>query len=413
MSAKLINPTHTTSRLRRRYSAGFYLLTFAAGGAMAAQVDITARYVPETNNPTFENTTYNSGFCDIQPGKCTAGSYTLSIPNQTQFMALVKNLNVDIRVPRAWRELDVTHADGSSQKVRVRFTGLGATLNFSPDVLTITGYPNISNRPHEVIWGGSSFGTAPAGCSPGIGAYTATSYLFFWYFSSDNPCTKQSNYDVTPGIYFNYVNFMYELETPNPLAMSAGLYRGQLTYTIGPAGELVLGNAIATDSVLTLNFALSVLHTFRVDMPSKINLELAPPGGWDPQRVYNGASQLPDKLLAEQDYQQWTSTRFKMQLQCEYAVGDDCGLQNDEGNTNIAVTTSVTLPNGLQNSSNGPVDHYPLSNRVASAFQPTRYINNEHATLHFEVDKAGVKQMVNSGSRHFHGDVTVIWDSQV
>jgi hypothetical protein len=37
-----------------------------------------------------------------------------------------------------------------------------------------------------------------------------------------------------------YLDFAYELETPDPLGMSSGHYTGSLTYSVGPNGDFDL-----------------------------------------------------------------------------------------------------------------------------------------------------------------------------
>ncbi len=395
-----------------------YLLMFAAGSVMASEINITARFLPNANNPDvnkFENTTANSGYCAIYPARCTGGIFSISIPNVTWHHTMKKGQNVGIRVPYAWRELQVTHSDGSTQTVKVRIVGLGANYRIEPNVLNITGFSSSeAGRAHDALWGGLGWIVSPAGCtSTYFGAFTPTYFTFFWLFNSANTCAKTSSYDVYPGVYFSNINIMYEMQTPNPLAMSMGTYRGKLNYTFGANGDFAFSTSGTADPNVTLNFTLSVQHQLRVQFPPATNhLALAPEGGWQ-QWIYNGASQLPKKLLANQPYQLWSSTRFKMQLRCQYSVGNDCALQNDYGDTQVPVKTAVTLPYGMQDSSNKTVNRYPLSNSTASIFKPTRYVSDERAVLHFEVEKSGVEQMVNSGGGRFRGNVTVIWDSEI
>ncbi len=415
----LLNKLHLSRAVFPRLP--LYLLTAAISSAMASEVNVTARFLPDSNNPNvneFENTTPVTGYCKINPAWCKGDQrFSIAIPNRTEETRIPINQSIGLKVPYSWRELQVTHSDGSTQPLKIRIVGVGATLQLYPQVTTITGLDNngIDDhlKAHNLLWGGATWLYPAGGCSGGSGGrYTNWAYFFFWGFSSNNACTKTARFEV-PSIYFGELNIMYELQTPNPLAMSMGLYRGQLTYNLGPNGDFVFGDATATDPNITLNFTLSVQHTLQVIFPPGADqLTLAPQGGWQ-QWLYNGPRHLPEKLTANQTYQQWSSTRFKMQLQCQYTLGNNCGLQNDAGNTQVAVKTSVTLPNGLLDSSNRPVNRYPLTNNIPSVFQPTRYVNDERATLHFEVDKPNVEQMAASGGRRFRGDVTIVWDSQV
>ncbi|MEN0106922.1 MAG: hypothetical protein AAGC84_10900 [Pseudomonas sp.] len=394
--------------------AALTLLTSFFGLAMASETAITARFLPDSNNPevnNFVNTTPNSGYCVTNPGDCNwRKAFSVAVPNVTEYIPLISGQGVGFKVPNSWRELTVTHDDGTTQKVQVRIVGIGSRYNLSQSVDSITG---VNGSTHSWLWD-REYVYAPAGCSyGGLGFYSQWNYTFFWGVNSDNPCAKFSRVNVSPGMFFSVINFMYEMRTPNPLDMSMGTYKGQITYTLGPGGDFDLGGAVASDPLITLNFTLSVQHNLRVQFPINANLlALAPQGGWQ-QWVYNGAANLPPKLIGNQPFQQWSSTHFKMQLQCQYALGSDCAIQNDAGTTQVPVKTMVTLPYGLRDGSNKPVNRYPLANDTPSIFHPTRYVSDERSHLHFEVDKQGVQQMVDSGGGRFRGDVTVIWDSEI
>ena len=47
---------------------------------------------------------------------------------------------------------------------------------------------------------------------------------------------------------YHYLDFAYELVTPNPLGMSSGKYRGDLTYTVGPSLDFDMGDIMLPSS---------------------------------------------------------------------------------------------------------------------------------------------------------------------
>ncbi len=328
MSATTVFTQHPKIGRNAYIGAGFYLLMFTVSSVTASEVNITARFLPDSNNPNvnnFENTTPNTGYCQINPTWCSSDRrFSIVIPNRPI------NQSIGLKVPYSWRELQVTHSDGSTQPLKIRIVGMGATQQLYPEVTTITGEPNAIIA-HDKLWSGGHWLYPQQACSGGSGGrYTDWAFYFFWTFASANACIKTALFEI-PSMYFGELNIMYELQTPNPLAMSMGLYRGQLTYNLGPNGDFVFGDATATDPNITLNFTLSVQHTLQVIFPAGADqLTLAPQGGWL-QWLYNGPRHLPEKLTANQTYQQWSSTRFKMQLQCQYTLGNNCGLQNDAG----------------------------------------------------------------------------------
>lgn len=379
--------------------------------AVASQVNITARYVPSVTNPSanqFENTTPNGGYCAQNPKVCTQkGLFSVSIPNETDYTPLIKGQPTKITIPNYWRDVTVTNAEGYSQTVKIKIVGMGETYNASTDVNTLAGG-------HEKLWEGGTWLNTSPGCTPtGSTSFTSSWYRAFWRYNTNTTCEKTPLFDLTPGIYFDELNFMYEMETPSPQTLSGGTYTGQLVYTIGPNGDFKLSNATSPDPVVILNFTLTVQNMLRIQFPAGSDrLTLQPEGGWQ-QWLYNGANSIPKKLLANEPYQLWTSGKFKMQLQCQYPSGSDCAMQNEKGTATVPVKTMVTMPYSVQSTSNTPVNHYQLSSDTPAIFKPSRYVNDEHAALNFEVDKAGVTQMVNSGGGRFRGNVTVIWDSQI
>jgi hypothetical protein len=409
MNAKKEPSQRLTSRVKQAIKIG--LLMLAASSTLAADLNITARFSPDSNNPNkneFINTTPVSGFCLLFPAYCT-GRFSITIPHLIPYSPLVAEVGVQLRVPYDWQNLEVRHTDGSTQTVKVRIVGMGTTYELTKSVISITG-----SSDHSSLWHKGSWVYAPSGCGgTGLGHLSAVWYRSFWTFQSAAACVKIPRFSDNPGIAFKEINIMYELQTPNPLEMSAGIYTGSHTYTIGPNGDFQIGAGQPDDPILRLNFSLSVQHTLLVKFPVNSNLlALQPEGGWL-QWLLHGSNRLPNKLLANQTYQQWSSSRFKMQLQCQYLIGENCGLQNIAGDRQVPVKTMVTLPQGLRDTSNKVVSRYLLSNSVPSIFQPSRYVDNERSTLHFEVDKAGVEQMATRPGDRYRGDVTIIWDSQI
>lgn len=403
----------SSASLSKLLIKGLTILLLTATNAMALDINITARYSPAQSilhANSFENTTPNSGYCVNFPASCAAAdSFSVSFPGANGLLNIAKGDNVELRAPIAWREFEVTNSEGYSQKVKMRIVGLGGTYHTASAVSTITGQSNFTAG-HNALWSTGSWTNPPAGClSPGSGASAERLQEFFWNFKSSGTCTKTANFDVRLG--FDKFSFMYELETPNPLKMQPGTYTGNVLYTIGQSGDIKYGDGISAYPNVNFKFTLTIQHDLRIQFPTAADkLALQPEGGWQ-QWLYNGSRYTPKKLLANQPYQIWASGKFKMQLQCQYPVGNDCGIQNSSQTTLIPVKTMVTLPYNLRNN-NQPVSRYPLTNNTPAIFQPEEYVNSEKSTLHFEVDKTGVEQMINSGGGSFRGDVTVIWDSE-
>ncbi len=68
----------------------------------------------------------------------------------------------------------------------------------------------------------------------------------------------------------NYLRSIgYHLETPNPLQAQDGQYSGSVTYTVGNGQQIDLGQGDYSDSELTLQLLLDVVHDFKVRFASE------------------------------------------------------------------------------------------------------------------------------------------------
>lgn len=166
---------------------------------------------------------------------------------------------------------------------------------------------------------------------------------------------------------------------------------------------------IPTDSLLSLNFTLNVQHTLKVAIPPGGNkVELTPKGGWQ-QWLQKG--RVPEKIYRDQTVLISASSRFKMQLSCEQVMGDTCAISN--GGHEVPVDVLVSMPNGIANDGDSSaVSRKPLSVATAQVFKSTFHVDNRASSLHFEIQKRHVEQML-SEQGNYKGNITVIWDSDL
>jgi hypothetical protein len=215
---------------------------------------------------------------------------------------------------------------------------------------------------------------------------------------------------------YDYLDFAYELETPNPLGMSSGKYFGSLTYSVGPNADFDMGDVMVTSqSTLTLNFALDVQHTLKVDIPPGGNrVELVPQGGW---QAWLQQGRKPTRLFRDQTFNISASSRFKMNLECQYSQdGKTCSLREPESGDVVPLKVSVSLPYGLTDGGGQAVSRRQLlrDGSGTELFQPGIYVDRKPGTLHFEIPADEVAEMIHSGTqRQYSGSVTVIWDSEI
>lgn len=105
-----------------------------------------------------------------------------------------------------------------------------------------------------------------------------------------------------------------------------------------------------------------------------------------------------------------------MNMQCQYSIGNDCGLWDSKANHVVPLEVRVTLPHGIVDAAEQPVNRRRLLSDGSGTelFQPGFYLDRKTGTLHFEVARDAVDDMLVPGvARSYSGNVTVIWDSEV
>jgi hypothetical protein len=316
-------------------------------------------------------------------------------------------------LPAQWRELTVINSrTGEQERVEIRISGIGSNYALSDTAMNLAPGSTSAVQAHNMLWG-SSWVYAPAPCLySGVGLYSGSTYAFFWRTPTLGVCAKQAKYTI-PSMRYTSLGFAYELRTPNPLGMSSGLYTGNLTYTVGPGMDFDMGDVmIPDDSTINLNFELTVEHTLKVDVPPGGNrVELVPEGGW---QAWLNRGRKPGRLFRDQSFNISASSRFKMQMECQYVAGDTCGVEDTAGNR-VPLQVAVSLPAGLGREDGSPVHRQPLklSGVGTGLFQPRFYVDRVPGALHFEIQRADVEQMLARDATTYRGNVTVIWDSEV
>lgn len=398
------------------------LAVLSLAQAQAANQEIRALFQPDPSQPTknvFINKTPNSGYCAAYPGQC-AENNTFSIEIPVRFestRAIVPGAPRDamsLKVPANWRPLTVSNLEtGTTETVEVRIIGIGSNFVLSDTAANLVGVSDILEG-HQRLWSNSSWVYAPAPCQySGVGAYTPSTYRFFWKAPVETWCTKVAAYRI-PSMAFDTLDFSYELRTPNPLNMSSGLYTGSLSYTLGPTGDFQMGPMmVPDDGDLTLNFVLDVQHTLKVDLPPGGNkVVLEPEGGWQPW-IASGVK--PSRIYRDQLFHLSASSRFKVMMLCDSFTfyGAECRLRG--GTDATWVHTKLSLPGGINGPDGAPVKDLVLKkNEWVGPFYPGLYVDRKPGNLRFEMPPDAIAFTVRPGaSDTFRGDITVIWDSEV
>jgi hypothetical protein len=412
---------HRFNNALKRLFTGVALSASVSLTAEALTQDITAVFRPDAANPQinkFTNTTPESGVCPSHMPQRCKDLNIFSIRDS----AFTANSNGPIlaehagprqgamfKMPSDWRRLSVTHsATGKEETVEVRIAGVGSWSVLPSDMSFHTAWVG-----NQRSW---SHPGPPNPCqSTGYAVGRPHYILWFWIVpEGTGTCAVQAKLEI-PHFTHQYLEYAYELRTPNPLTMSSGQYTGSITYTMGPGQDFDFGDVmIPNDSTFTFNFTLDVQHTLKVEIPPGGNkVEMVPQGGWQAWLQHN---RKPTRLFRDQTFNISASSRFKMGLECQYAVGNTCHVYDSVSGHSVPVNISVSLPHGLTDAGGQPVNRRPLllDGGGTELFQPGFYVDRKPGTLHFEIPADEVAEMIHPGAaRKYSGNMTVIWDSDV
>ncbi|KOY03661.1 hypothetical protein [Pseudomonas nunensis] len=393
------------------------LMVLMVPTAEAFNQEIRALFTPDPAQPQkniFINKTPDSGYCATYPDECKQHNmFSIRIP--TRFgpsSVIMPGTGVPIKVPANWRQLTVTNREtGESEVVEVRITGIGSDYFLSHTAASLVGVTD-DREGHQKLWTNERWVYAAPPCQySGVGAYTASTYRFFWKTPSEAPCTKFAAFRI-PFMSFETMDFAYELRTPNPLGMSSGLYTGSMNYFLGPGQDFDIGGLNPDDGNLTLDFVLDVQHTLKVDIPPGGNqVVLEPIGGW---QSWLEQGRKPVRLVRDQTFLISASSRFTMRLECEWGLPNGCAIVDRVTGIAGIVDVSVSLPNGLTDGTGQTVKRMSLSREASVVFHPAFYADRKPGKLHFEMPESSTNHVIlNAQGRPFYGNITVIWDSEV
>lgn len=396
------------------------LAMLSSMGAQAITQEIRAEFRPDNAQPhrnVFVNKTPVSGYCVSFPVDCQAAKmFSIRLPLRFNSIGeIAKGVPLPIKVPANWRSVVVRNRNTQeTEVVEIRISGIGSTYRLSHSAASLVGVTN-NLEGHRLLWG-STWVYAPAPCGySGMSVLDAKAYMFFWKTPQEAPCTKTAQF-LIPHMQYDYLDFAYELRTPNPLGMSSGDYTGQLTYRVGSGGDFDLSDQmVPDDELVVLDFNLNVEHTLKVDVPPGGNkVELVPLGGW---QGWLQSGRRPVSLFRDQTFNISASSRFKMELACQHSsFSYDCAIFDPVSRRSVALQVYVTLPNGLTTMAGEPVRRLRLygGKDKYQVFKPGQYVDRKPGVLHFEVPQSQMAFMLQPGVQsNYFGYVTVIWDSEV
>ncbi|MEE3635743.1 hypothetical protein UIA24_16000 [Pseudomonas sp. AL 58] len=379
--------------------------------AMASEVTITAEFRPSSTNMRFKNTTPISGFCNRWPSYASCQeddgkSIDLGInyTKETVSWAPIERDRFYALFPGT-QLVDVSAAGGAPVQLSFSFTsfsaylvkrsGLGFPANWGFYVeggcRALQGA--IGNG---VSWGVNLWGInspeSPTGCH--VGAHGEGEGL--------RAVSDISEFSVA-----------YKLIAPNPLAMPAGLYTGEVNYSVGENGQIALGNNVTNlnTNSLKIKFELDVQHAFELQFPANSDkVILEPPGGW--MRWLNGGP-APEKLVRDLPFRITKTGPMSVFMECEYLVGLLCGVRNPRNNHIAALDIKMSLPGGLQLHNGQAVERHPIptGRTMPLRVETVTPVFNQPGALHFATAPGEAAAMVQHPGDTYRGNVTVVFDA--
>lgn len=394
------------------------LALMVAGQVSAFDTEITASFVPAPGNPTnnvFTNTSAGGRQCRIFPQTC---GNRKSLPNlannhvDSQSPLIANNPDprqgVTVSFPSDWRDISVRHkTTGETRIVRLHLIGLVAFTSTNPGATDVTGISD-PEAAHNALWkGGLTHPPAPCTALHGA-AYSGDEYLFIWETAASSSCALTNTENLVFAKLTN-LEYLYEISTPTPLDMPAGIYEGSISYITGPGGDIDFGdNMRQNDPMLNVNITLTVEHHLQITFPPGADrLALEPEGGWIP---WLNRGSRPERIGRNQPFQFTSSGPVKMHVECQYRMAENCAITNPDGHS-VPVETRISLPAGVHELTGGPVTRKLLSSQEEVTAVTDQYVADQTGNLHFEIGRADVDAMLGYPDTTYSGNVTVVWDS--
>jgi hypothetical protein len=406
----------------RHRLAGWLLTCLLATSAHGVELNISASFQPSVLAPQvmeFENTTPQASFCRFWPSSCTNKTFSIALPVNWSYPSL-KNSETDprkgvyIKVPNTFRTVLVVNTQtGQTSQLRFRVSGMATTYNMTQRAMDITG-AKTPLEAHEKLWVGSYWGVPSGKCTALTNTWISDKWgaALWGHPEGIEGCYKLAAYTIpAPGVSMNNAGLMYVLQTPSPLELGNGEYKGSLEYRIGPGQDFDFGDKATVDaSSVKINFVLRVAHELKVNYPENARrVVLEPAGGW---AVWLQQGRAPGALQRDIPFTVASSGNFSVQLDCQYKVGRQCGIANDKQRV-VPVATALSM-DGLRVKESGQnAAHIPLSNDTAVVFTSRTASATRRSQLHFAVAAPDVTVMARQSGDRFLGAVTLVFDAGV
>ncbi|WP_235319576.1 hypothetical protein [Kosakonia oryzae] len=246
--------------------------------------------------------------------------------------------------------------------------------------------------------------------------------------ASDSACYKTARINLTDEPYYiDMTSLGYELVTPDPLKMASGTYTGTLSLTVGPGGDIDFGdNFTASDSILTLNFTLSVNHELKLTPAAgaqTVALQPCPSGkicsedegkaNWERWMV----SRVTPQLTGRSAFTLSSSGGFTVFLDCADQIDKECALTSDNSGQQVPMKVTINMPDNVVDMQTGStVSGRPLfigKTAAQNEFTAKVYSADKPGSIDFLVRQKDVDTMLSTRPDTYRGAVSVIFDPNI
>ncbi|WDA23539.1 hypothetical protein PSC74_16060 [Aeromonas hydrophila] len=375
-----------------------------------AVVKVTAEYKPavyEADNGTFVSTTKCVKTSEgMWLSSCSGGVMSLDSLLFSLKTKVKRNVKKDFSNTRD--SFVSLSSLGNKTMIITSDKGQQFSVLFKPDKLGVHFDSVVNPNDGWKIYN-TAFTNPKGGCRylerEVAGYINLTSWIVLWGDVGGKSCYTGLSVDGTSDIQAMFLGF--EITPPSPLKMSNGIYTGSIILSVGQNKDIDLGNGVYEDNQLIIELTLKVQHQIKVEFPpGGDKVVLQPPGGWH-DWIYRGKARTPPYLIAELPYRLWSSSDFNVWLNCQYAIGEVCMLNNER--LGMQVRLDVIYVNKSK-------EEIPLKHGVKKLFSASLrgpYFINEERSIIFKVQEPVLALMMEYPGSTYKGNVTLIYDAAI
>lgn len=387
------------------YRIFHFLILLIPNYLLAATINVTADYKPasyEVSGGRFISTTKcNKSSSQIWLSQCKGGINELDNLLFSINMSVSRSASANIKQPQnsffyvassGKKNITLTSGEGKQFSVIFEPTLLGAF--FHAPIRDIAAQPIYDWLSRPV--GGCNYIDKSV-----LGHTTWFDWILLWGGVSGRSCHTTVSYNVNVDV--KSILYGFKIIPPSPLSLPNGIYKGTIILSVGPDGDISLGNGNYRDRQLIINLILTVHHQLKVQFSDMGNtVALAPPGGW--YNWLNMGNKRTSLLQKKLPFDIWASAPFTIALRCQYVENEKCALKNTKGHQ---VSLDTKYVESKEKS-------YSLSTKPSLiAVEAGRPVIQEKRSIQFEIKGDSVNAMLDYPGSLYKGTVTLIFDAAI